>query len=252
MPSIYALSCGSLEFDKSLFFPAEAPGTPIVAPVASWLVVHPKGKLLFDTGIGCDALADPAGRLGRRVASLFGIRSRPGEDAVSQLGAIGIRPDDIRYVVNSHFHFDHCGCNASFPRAQFLVQRAELAIARAERNRYNAKDWDHPLDYRELEGEHDVFGDGTVVVLPTPGHTAGHQSLWIREGGRQFVLTSDACYTREHLEKTILPSNTFDAGRMTDSLALLRGMRDRQGVELFFGHDAEQWRALPHAPRPLC
>lgn len=251
MLNIYALSCGLLEFDKSLFFPAEAPGTPIVAPVASWLVVHPKGKLLFDTGISCDALADPAGRLGKRVAALFRIRSRAGEDAVSQLAALGIRPDDIRFVVNSHFHFDHCGCNASFPRAQFLVQRAELALARAERNRYNAKDWDHPLDYCELDGEHDVFGDGSVVVLPTPGHTAGHQSLWIREGGRQFVLTSDACYTREHLEKTILPSNTFNAGRMTDSLALLRGMRDRQGVELLYGHDAEQWRALPHAPQPL-
>ena len=251
MLNIYALSCGLLEFDKSLFFPAEAPGTPIVAPVASWLVVHPKGKLLFDTGISCDALADPAGRLGKRVAALFRIRSRAGEDAVSQLATLGIRPDDIRFVVNSHFHFDHCGCNASFPRAQFLVQRAELALARAERNRYNAKDWDHPLDYCELDGEHDVFGDGSVVVLPTPGHTAGHQSLWIREGGRQFVLTSDACYTREHLEKTILPSNTFNAGRMTDSLALLRGMRDRQGVELLYGHDAEQWRALPHAPQPL-
>lgn len=251
MPRIYALSCGSLEFDKSLFFPAETPGTPIAAPVASWLVVHPKGKLLFDTGISCDALADPAGRLGKRVASLFRIRSRAGEDAVSQLAALDIRPDEIRYVVNSHFHFDHCGCNASFPRAQFLVQRAELALARAEPKRYNAKDWDHPLDYRELDGEHDVFGDGTVVVLPTPGHTAGHQSLWIRDGGRQFVLTSDACYTREHLEKTILPSNTFDAGRMTESLALLRGLRDRQGVELLYGHDAEQWRMLPRAPHPL-
>ena len=251
MLRVYALSCGSLEFDRSLFFPAEASGTPLVAPVESYLVVHPKGKLVFDTGISCDAFADPAARLGKRVASLFALRSRAGEDVVSQLATLGLKPDDIRYVVNSHFHFDHCGCNASFPRAQFLVQRAELAIARAERNRYNAKDWDHPLEYAEIDGEHDVFGDGSVVLLPTPGHTAGHQSLWIREGGRQFVLTGDACYTREHLERTILPSNAFDAGRMTESLALLRGMRDRKSVELLYGHDAAQWSALPHAPNPL-
>lgn len=251
MLRIHALSCGSLEFDRSLFFPAEAQGTAMVAPVASWLVVHPQGKLLFDTGISCDALADPAGRLGQRVASLFRLRSGAGEDAVSQLAALGFRPDDIRYVVNSHFHFDHCGCNASFPRAQFLVQRAELAIARAEPKRYNAMDWDHPLDYRELDGEHDVFGDGAVVVLPTPGHTAGHQSLWIRDGGRQFVLTSDACYTREHLEKAILPGNAYNAGRMAESLAILRGLRDRKGAELLYGHDAEQWKALPRAPRSL-
>jgi N-acyl homoserine lactone hydrolase len=251
MLRLYALSCGSLEFDRSLFFPADAPGTPLIAPVESYLVVHPKGKLVFDTGISCDALADPAARLGKRVASLFALRSRAGEDVVSQLGVLGLRPDDIQHVVNSHFHFDHCGCNASFPRARFLVQRAELAIARAERNRYNVKDWDHPLDYQEIDGEHDVFGDGTVVVLPTPGHTAGHQSLWLREGDRSLLLTGDACYTREHLEKTILPSNTFNAGQMTDSLNRMRGLRDRQGVELLYGHDAEQWRALPHAPNPL-
>jgi len=251
MLRVYALSCGSLEFDRSLFFPAEAPGIRFVAPVSSYLVVHPKGKLVFDTGISCDALADPAGRLGKRVASLFAIRSGAAEDVVSQLAALAIRPDDIRYVVNSHFHFDHCGCNASFPRAQFLVQRAELAIARAERDRYNAKDWDHPLEYREVDGEHDVFGDGSVVLLPTPGHTAGHQSLWIRAGERQFVLTADACYTREHLERTVLPSNTYDAGQMTLSLTMLRGLRERQGIELLYGHDAAQWDALPHAPRPL-
>lgn len=232
MLQIYALSCGALEFDRSLFFPAESAGTAMVAPVASWLVVHPKGKLLFDTGISCDALADPAARLGKRVASLFRLRAGADDNPVAQLAALGLKPDDIRFVVNSHFHFDHCGCNASFPRARFLVQRAELGLARAERNRYNAKDWDHPLEYRELDGEHDVFGDGSVVVLPTPGHTAGHQSLWIRDSGRQFVLTADACYTREHMEKMILPSNAFDAGQMTDSLALLRRMRDRQGVEL--------------------
>jgi len=251
MLRVYALSCGSLEFDRSLFFPADAPGTRFVAPVSSYLVVHPRGKLVFDTGISCDAPADPAGRLGKRVASLFAIRSGAGEDVVSQLATLGLRPDDIRYVVNSHFHFDHCGCNASFPRAQFLVQRAELAIARAERNRYNAKDWDHPLEYREVDGEHDVFGDGSVLLLPTPGHTAGHQSLWIRAGERQFVLAADACYTREHMERTVLPSNAYDAAQMTVSLTMLRGLRERKGVELLYGHDAAQWSALPHAPLPL-
>lgn len=252
MLRIYALHCGALEFDRSLFFPASEQGVRIVTPVSSYLIVHPRGKVLFDTGIHCDALTDPAGRLGKRVASLFGVRSRPGEDVVSQLAALGVRPDDIGYVVNSHFHFDHCGCNASFPRATFLVQRAELQGARAERNRYNPKDWDHRLDYREIDGEHDVFGDGVLVLLPTPGHTQGHQSLWIRpDAGTQFVLTADACYTQEHLERTILPSAVHDPVQMTQSLAMLRGLRDRQGVKLLYGHDAAQWNAMPHSPHPL-
>jgi glyoxylase-like metal-dependent hydrolase (beta-lactamase superfamily II) len=213
--------------------------------------VHPKGKLLFDTGMHCDALTDPVGRLGKRVASAFNLRSRNGEDIVSQLAALGLRPGDIRYVVNSHFHFDHCGCNGSFPRAQFLVQRAELAAARAEPKRYDSKDWDLPLEYCDIDGEHDVFGDGSAVLLPTPGHTPGHQSLWIRTGGTQFVLTGDACYTREHLEKTILPTNTFDAVQMTASMDRLRSMRDRHGATLLFGHDAEQWNALPRGESRL-
>ena len=252
MLRVYALSCGALEFDRQLFFPASAPGTRLLAPVSSFLVEHPAGRLLFDTGIHCDALTDPVGRLGKRISSLFAVRSRADEGVVGQLALLGLKPDDIRYVVNSHFHFDHCGCNASFPRAQFLVQRAELAIARAERKRYDAKDWDLPVDYREVDGEHDVFGDGLVVLLPTPGHTAGHQSLWIREGGRpQMLMTADASYTRAHLEQTILPHNAYDSPEMARSMTVLRGLRDRQGVQLLYGHDAEQWQALPRAPQPL-
>jgi len=254
MLRIYALACGSLEFDRNLFFPASEPGLRLTTPVSSYLVVHPQGKVLFDTGIHCDALTDPAGRLGKRVASLFGIRSRTGEDPVSQLALLGIKAEDIRYVVNSHLHFDHCGCNASFPRATFLVQRAELTLARAERTRYNPKDWDHALEYREIDGEHDIFGDGLLVLLPTPGHTAGHQSLWLRlDATTQFVLTADACYTQEHLEKTILPTpaSVYDAAQMTHSMTVLRAMRDRQGVKLLYGHDAGQWHAIPHSPHPL-
>jgi N-acyl homoserine lactone hydrolase len=252
MLRIYALSCGALEFDRQLFFPASPTGSRLIAPVSSFLVEHSAGRLLFDTGIHCDALTDPLGRLGKRISSLFAFRARADEGVVGQLALLGLKPDDIRYVVNSHFHFDHCGCNASFPRAQFLVQRAELAIARAEPKRYDAKDWDLPLDYREIDGEHDVFGDGLVVLLPTPGHTAGHQSLWIREGGRpQMLMTGDACYTREHLEQTILPLNAFDAAQMTHSMGVLRGLRDRKGVQLLYGHDAGQWQALTRAPLSL-
>ena len=99
MIRVFALSCGSLEFDRSLFFPAQAGGKRMATPVPCYLIVHPMGKLLFDTGLHCEAQTDPAGRLGRRVASLFAVRSHAGEDVVSQLGTLGIRPSEIRYVV---------------------------------------------------------------------------------------------------------------------------------------------------------
>lgn len=249
---IYALACGWLEFERNLFFPGADEGVKLRTPVSSYLVVHPRGTLVFDTGFHCDALADPAARLGKRVASMFAIRSGAGEDVVRQLATLGLAPDDIDFVVNSHFHFDHCGCNASFPRSTFLVQRAELDSARAEPRRYNPKDWDHPFEYRPVEGEYDVFGDGSVVLLPTPGHTPGHQSLWVRDGAaRQFVFTADAIYTRDHLDRTILPGNAHDASEMTRSMGVLRELRDRRGATLVYGHDAEQWNGLPHAPDPV-
>jgi glyoxylase-like metal-dependent hydrolase (beta-lactamase superfamily II) len=250
MLRIHALDCGSLEFERNLFFPDSAPGTRIAIPVSSFLVSHPQGRLLFDTGMHRDAATDPAGCLGKRLATIFGVRSRAGEDVVSQLALLGLEHDDVRHVVNSHFHFDHCGCNAFFPRAQFLVQRAEMDAARA--GQYDTRHWDHRLDYRVVDGEHDVFGDGSVVLLPTPGHTPGHQSLRLRlDRATQIVLAADACYTREHLDRDILPVAVSDAAEMRRSMALLRALRDRHGATLLYGHDAEQWTRMRHAPAAL-
>src|SRR4029078_2965883 len=104
---VYALSCGSLEFDRSLFFPAAAPGTNIVMPVSSYLVVHPRGNVLFDTGVHCDALTDPVGRLGKRGGGLFAIRSKRGEDVVSQIRGLGLAPGDMQFLVASPLHCEH-------------------------------------------------------------------------------------------------------------------------------------------------
>lgn len=254
MASLYALCCGYLEFERRLFFPESERGTPITIPVPSYLIVHPQGKVLFDTGLHCDAAADPVGRLGERTAKYYRVRSAHDEHVLAQLALLGLKPADITHVVNSHLHFDHCGCNACFPAAQFLVQRQELEQMRSAPVVPGPRDWDHPLDYRMVDGERDLFGDGSVVLLPTPGHTAGHQSLLVRAGAdRQFVLAGDACYTREHLTHSILPAAgaVWNAGAMADSMAVLRRLSERSGVTLIYGHDSEQWRALPHAPQPM-
>jgi glyoxylase-like metal-dependent hydrolase (beta-lactamase superfamily II) len=120
--------------------------------------------------------------------------------------------------------------------------------------RYNpsAIDFDHPLDYRLVDGEHDVFGDGQVVLLPTYGHTPGHQSLLVRAGkGAELVLTADACYTRENMDRDVLPNVLWDPQEMSRSLAKLRELRDRQGATVIYGHDAGQWQELVRAPTPL-
>jgi glyoxylase-like metal-dependent hydrolase (beta-lactamase superfamily II) len=255
---VYVLCGGLLELDLSLMLPGRTPGSRWTVPVPAFLVVHPRGRLLFDTGVHRAAIADPVGRLGESRASRFGMRSQPGDDVVSQLALLGLRPDDVTYVANSHFHFDHCGGNEFFPRSAFLVQRPEIEAARdpailaLKRYTPSPQDFDHPLDYRPVDGEHDVFGDGTVVLIPTYGHTPGHQSLRVRAGkGAELVLTADACYTRENMDRDLLPGVLWDAAEMSRSLARLRDLRDRHGATVVYGHDPAQWRELPRAPEPL-
>jgi glyoxylase-like metal-dependent hydrolase (beta-lactamase superfamily II) len=256
MIHVYALCTGYIELDRASMVSDLAPGQPWTVPVSSFLVAHPAGKLLFDTGVHCQARLDPLGRLGPERIKRLTVKSGAGDDVVAALARLGLRPDDVRYVANSHLHFDHCGGNEFFPRATFLVQRAELEAARRPGfvPSYSPSpiDFDHPLEYRMVDGEHDVFGDGTVILLPTYGHTPGHQSLLVRAGKHAHVVcASDACYTRENMDRDVLPNILWNASVMRGSLAALRKLRDQAGAALFYGHDPDQWKAIPHAPAPI-
>ena len=224
-------------------------------PVTSFLVDHPRGRLLFDTGVHCQARIDPLTRLGPERIKRLTVKSQVGDDVIPQLARLGLTPADVRYVANSHLHFDHCGGNEFFPRATF-VQRPELEAARRPGfvPSYSPSpiDFDHPLDYRMIDGEHDVFGDGSVVLLPTYGHTPGHQSLLVRTGkDARIVCASDACYTRENMDRDVLPKVLWNPSIMRDSLAALRKLRDQAGATMFYGHDPAQWEATPRAPAPV-
>src|SRR2546421_75611 len=167
MISVYALCTGYIELDRASMLSDLEPGQPWTVPVTSFLVDHPRGRLLFDTGVHCRARLDPVGRLGAERVKRLTVKSAEGDDVMPQLARLGLGPDDVRYVANSHLHFDHCGGNEFFPHATFLVQRPELEAARRPGfvPSYSPSpiDFDHRLDYRMLDGEHDVFGDGTVV-----------------------------------------------------------------------------------------
>jgi N-acyl homoserine lactone hydrolase len=254
---IHALTGGYLDLDATSFFADGTTRPRWTVPIPCWLVVHPRGTLLFDTGVHRDARVDPVGRLGEQRAARFGIRSGAADDVTSQLALLGLGADDVGFVANSHFHFDHCGGNEFFPRAAFLVQKREMDAARAPAGAFSGytpsvRDFDHPLDYRLIDGEHDVFGDGRVVLFPTIGHTPGHQSLRIRDGkGPDLVLTADACYTRENMDRDVLPNVLWDAKEMSRSLTQLRDLRDRRGARVIYGHDPAQWQEIPRVPASL-
>jgi glyoxylase-like metal-dependent hydrolase (beta-lactamase superfamily II) len=227
-------------------------------PIECFLVVHPRGRLLFDTGLHCETMTNMLGRYGEERARRFGVHSRAGDDVVSQLGRLGLQPADVSHVANSHWHFDHCGGNEFFPEASILVQEREMKAARSPevlaqgRYRPSAPDYDHPLRYQPVDGEHDVFGDGTVVLIPTYGHTPGHQSLLVRPGrDNRIVFTADACYTRENMDRDVLPKILWNPSVMFESLKALRKLRDQAGATMFYGHDPAQWDTIPKAPAPV-
>src|ERR1041385_8733025 len=102
MIRVYALCTGAVEIDRASMVSDLTPGQRWTVPVTSFLVDHPRGRLLFDTGVHCQARLDPVGRLGAERAKRLGVRSGEGDDVVPQLARLGLTPDGVRYVANSH------------------------------------------------------------------------------------------------------------------------------------------------------
>ena len=249
---LFAFTCGTVtgEFGRLM----EGANGDITVPVPVFLIEHHKGRALFDTGLHPDCRDDPAGRLGERLAGLFRIGFKPGEEVSARLEAIDRDPGKIDLVINSHFHFDHCGGNALVPNATLLVQRREWDAGMdpdtAATRGFNPRDFDLGHKLRLVDGEHDVFGDGSVICLPTHGHTPGHQSLCVRTDGGDVVLAADACYFCQTLRERRLPRYVHDREAMLASLDRLEAL-ERAGARIFFGHDPDFWQSVPQAPNAI-
>jgi len=199
---LYAFTCGMVtgEFGRLM----QGGEGDITLPIPVYLIEHPKGVALFDTGLHPDCQQDPSGRLGARLCAARGDRE----------WHAGMDPDT------------------------------------AARHGYNPRDFDLGHKLHLLDGKHDVFGDGSVVCLPTYGHTAGHQSLRLRLDSGEVVLAADACYFCRTLREQRLPQYVHDREAMLASLDRL-GALEGQGARIFFGHDPEFWGRVPQAPTPV-
>lgn len=245
MISVHAMTCGWMTMDFGSMLEGET--GKIRIPVPSFLIRHPRGLVLYDTGLHKSMQSAPDDRLGV-LAPMFDIHYEAHEDVASRLAALGVDVDDITWLVNSHLHFDHCGGNDAIPNAPIVVQKQELAAAKdpdiAGRIGFFNQDWDHGHDFVLADGEYDIFGDGSVVCIPTPGHTPGHQSLQVTSDEGVVVLTGDACYLRKTIEDMHLPALAFSREQMLDSLKRLKQLEQR-GARLIYGHDPELWQTLP-------
>jgi glyoxylase-like metal-dependent hydrolase (beta-lactamase superfamily II) len=245
---LYAFTCGHLTLPRAFMLKGETGSMTV--PVPSYLIVHRKGRALFDTGLHDNVLTDPVAHLGERVASAFRFHYHSNERIGTRLEAVDIAPERIDVVINSHLHYDHCGGNGQLANANVVVQRRELEHAREVKNDqgYLHADWDTGQRVHDVDGEHDVFGDGSVVCFPTYGHTPGHQSVRVHtERGGEFVLCGDACYLKESLDRMHTPGIVFDREAMLGVFRRFRDMRER-GAAIMYGHDPEFWKTVPQAP----
>jgi N-acyl homoserine lactone hydrolase len=246
---LYAFTCGSV----TAAFRGEERGD-VRVPVPSYLIEHEQGRVLVDTGLHPGVRDDPRARIGW-VADLMRLDLPEGEDIGSRLRAIRVEPGSLRYLVNTHLHFDHAGGNELIPaEVELVVQRREWQAGHDEReieaNVYNRSDYDQQRPVLAVEGQHDLFGDGTVVLLPTPGHTPGHQSLRLHVDGADVVICADACYFSDWMDSEETPPYGFDKRQEVESVRRLRALRDA-GAWMLYGHDPGQWATVPQAPEAI-
>lgn len=231
---------------KSIFIPSAERSETIELPVSSALLRHGQANVLFDTGCHPAVPENPEARWGG-LAKLMVPIMQPGEHVLTGLAEVGLKPDDIDVVINSHLHPDHCGCNAFFRKATFICHAEELAAARApnaEASGYLAAEWDQPMPVDAIDSQRDVFGDGRIVLLPLPGHTPGSiGALAQLDQSGPFLLAGDTVSLRETLDTGIIPRNTWDADALARSLDEVRRI-EVSGATILCSHDAQQWAGV--------
>lgn len=219
----------------------------ITYPVPIYVIEHPRGLVLIDTGLHPE-LAHGHGRL-KNLAGVFQVHLADdgSESAGNVLGVAGFDPALVSHVILTHLHFDHGGGLREIPNATVFVQKNEWLVLSDEEQialgSYNRDDVDLGHHRVELDGDHDVFGDGTITCLLTDGHTPGHQSVRVRTESGTYLVCGDCCYLRRTIDDEHLPAFAHDSERQLASVRRLAGER-RHGATLLYGHDPEQWAAI--------
>lgn len=235
---LYAFTCGYITLPMSFFLDGE-PGKAKV-PACVFLIDHPNGLVLFDTGFS-DRFVGMEKGLGKIVDM------PDGESVADRLEEIGVDPAKINYVVNSHLHIDHAGGNHLLPNATIIVQAAEWDFGfSGEDTAYDKVDFDLGQPLKRIDGEHDLFGDGTLIIFPTAGHTPGHQSLRVQTATGEAILAADCCNMRRSLDEMHMPDHCYNMDQYRGSLEKLSELR-RAGAQIFYGHDPDFWAGVPQS-----
>jgi glyoxylase-like metal-dependent hydrolase (beta-lactamase superfamily II) len=225
-------------------------GIPIKIPIYAYLLDHPDGTVVLDTGMQVKNWPEFQQKDADDVPELY---------IDNQLKKLGFNPSDIRYVILSHYHGDHCGGMSLLPDATFIVRKEESRAAWTPENHAPGSGYYNLPDFRDSKGfsfieldddeDYDVFGDGKIICIDTKGHTRGHQSVLVNlPKSRPMVLAADAASLRENLESRVAPGKgIWSAECGLKSIDRLCGFRD-DGSFIILGHDPEQMSTLKLVP----
>jgi N-acyl homoserine lactone hydrolase len=193
-----------------------------------FLIEHPDGAILVDTGLGSGNDFIEEMYAPRRHSLPAAIRAR------------GIGPDEVVAIVNTHMHFDHCGGNSQLPDREIYVQRNELEAAR--RPHYSVPEWVDFEGARLCPVDGDTELASGVHLIPTPGHTAGHQSVLVEGDGARALICGQAAYTVAEFsgEPDLEGATEGDVDRYRASFARMHALA---ADEVYFSHDAQSWKA---------
>ncbi len=260
---LYAFSSGALTLGKGALVNG-APNEPAIqVPVGFYVIRHPKGNVLFDTGNNDKIIKDPS-YWGASFNALKPVNT-PDVAIDLQLQKIGLKPDDIKYVVPSHLHLDHGGNVGKFPNSTIVVQRDEILNAFWPRAgtggpymvgdvlplRSPNTDYPNAVKMIQLEGDLDLFGDGTMVIKRWVAHTPGSQMMTVRlKNSGLIILTGDNVYLRENVDKSVPPSIVLaynPTGYLT-AFEWIRMTMANEKADYFTAHDPDAFKAMKKAP----
>ncbi|MBR0788968.1 N-acyl homoserine lactonase family protein [Bradyrhizobium manausense] len=232
---LYILNCGEgVAGDISRWSPGVNEGKSMDFVDTCYLIKHSQGWFLWDTGIP-DAVASMPN--GLAPADPKAVTWRRPKTLAAQLEQIGVKPADVKAMAVSHTHPDHIGNVEMFPQATLYVQKAEYDWPAAN----NAPRFkpSHPVEL--LAGDKDVFGDGSITILSTPGHTPGHQSLLVKlPKTGAVVLSGDAVHFKDNWDNRRVPSMNANKEQSAASLQKIADTLDKEKAQLWINHDKAQ------------
>jgi glyoxylase-like metal-dependent hydrolase (beta-lactamase superfamily II) len=231
---LYVLDCGHITAsDESRWTPGMNVGVPIELSDNCYLIHHAQGWFLWDTGLADAIAAMPDGATGANGA----LHMKRTTTLAGQLEELGVKPSDIKGLAISHTHPDHIGNIEQFPQVMLYVQKAEYEWpGEGGAPRFNPN---HPAT--KLHGDHDVFGDGSVVIVSTPGHTPGHQSLLVRlPKTGAVVLSGDAVHFKDNWDNRRVPGMNFNKDQTVASMQRIADILAKEHGQLWINHDKPQ------------